>query len=158
MRVYRYTLWEDLRALYHLPEPLRKNNAPSVILIMAAVSESKGISCWRAQRIYRPRGGLGWLEIYKMFHWLPLTSLQYYKYRVMGLTSSVISQNMRLAKWCQLQNGNRKGLEWHLQGILAGNGNLEAVEGLRIRLDERKCAVSTFVVGCHASPFLFFYA
>ncbi len=107
MCVYHYTLWEDLRALYHLPELLRKNNAPSVILIMAVVSESKGISCWRAQRIYRPRGGLGWLEIYKMFHWPPLTSLQYYKYRVMGLTSSVISQNMRLSKRCQLwPNGN----------------------------------------------------
>ncbi len=42
MCVYHYTLWEDLRALYHLPEPLRKNNALSVILIMAVVSESKG--------------------------------------------------------------------------------------------------------------------
>lgn len=102
MCVYHYTQWEDLRALYHLPELLKKNNALSVILIMAMVSESKGISCWRVQRIYRPRGGLGWLKIYKMFHWLPLTALQYWKYRVMGLRSSVISENMELWKECQL--------------------------------------------------------
>lgn len=102
MCIYHFTLWKDLRALYHLPELLRKNNAPSVILIMAMVSEAKGISCWIDQHIYRPHGGLGWLKIYKMFHWLPLTSLQYSKYRVMGLRSSVVSENTDLSKECQL--------------------------------------------------------
>lgn len=91
-----HPLWKDLRALYHLPGLLRKNNAPSVILIMTMVSEAKGISCWRDQHIYRPRGGSGgWVKIYKMFHWLPLTSLQYSKYRVMGLRSSVILEPLK---------------------------------------------------------------
>lgn len=85
MHLYYCALSEDLRVLYHLPELLRKNNAPSVILIMAMVSKSKGISCWRDQHIHRPHGCLRWLKICKMFHWLPVTSLQYCKYRVMNL-------------------------------------------------------------------------
>ena len=47
MCVYGGALFEDLRVLYHLPELLRKNNAPSVILIRSAASASEGISCWR---------------------------------------------------------------------------------------------------------------
>lgn len=50
---------EDLGALYHLPELLSKNNAPSVILITDAVSKSEGISCWRSERIHPACGGFG---------------------------------------------------------------------------------------------------
>lgn len=116
MCVYQCTLWEDLRALYHLPELLRKNNAPSVILIMAMVSESKGISCWRDQHIHRPHSGLGWLKIYKMFRWLPLTSLQYCKYRVMGLRSTVSSENMDAVKCTSIMIGQTQ--EKHVRHVI----------------------------------------
>lgn len=69
----------NLGALYHLPELLSKNNAPSVILITDALSTSEGISCWRSKHIHPACGGFGDTRFTKCsahFH-LPLYNTPY---------------------------------------------------------------------------------